>query len=165
MHRLTTAAVALVFATTTTAFAQHFAEILATDEQRNAIADTLEDLACELRTDTIVEWEENAGIFEVDDATCQFGQYDIKLDADFNIRSLTFDGPLDAMGAPAIMATAAEVEAIVRVLDSINCTINAEAGVEKETADMFELDDVECTTGQFDIKMDTFYTIMTMTRD
>ncbi|MCW5714430.1 MAG: hypothetical protein KIT43_07965 [Bauldia sp.] len=159
------AAIAAIALVATPVFAQHVAEIEATDEQRTLIDAAIGVFGCELREDTIVEWEEDAGIFEVDDTICAFGQYDIKLDADYNIRSLTFDGPIDAMGAPAIMATPAEIEAIAAVLSHLGCEINPEAGVEKETADMYELDDVACSNGQFDIKMDGFFTIMTMTRD
>jgi hypothetical protein len=164
MSRIAAAVTALALASTPV-LAQHLAEIAATDEQRTLIGAAIGVIGCELREDTIVEWEEDAGIFEVDDTICAFGQYDIKLDADYNIRSLTFDGPLDAEGAPAIVATEAEVAAIAAVLAPLGCAINAEAGVEKETADMYELDDVECSNGQFDIKMDGFFTIMTMTRD
>jgi hypothetical protein len=35
--------------------------------------------------------QEDSGIFEVDDAKCKDGQYDIKLDKDFKIISMTRD--------------------------------------------------------------------------
>jgi hypothetical protein len=34
---------------------------------------------------------EGSGYFEVDDAKCKNGQYDIKLDKDFNVTSMTRD--------------------------------------------------------------------------
>ena len=34
---------------------------------------------------------EGSGYFEVDDAKCKSGQYDIKLDKDFNVTSMTRD--------------------------------------------------------------------------
>jgi len=34
---------------------------------------------------------EGTGVYEVDDATCKDGQYDIKLDKDFNVLSMTRD--------------------------------------------------------------------------
>jgi hypothetical protein len=106
MSRFASAVAALALVSTPV-LAQHLAEIAATEEQRTLIGAAIGVIGCELREDTIVEWEEDAGIFEVDDTICAFGQYDIKLDADYNIRSLTFDGPLDAEGAPAIVATEA----------------------------------------------------------
>ncbi|MCC6735707.1 MAG: hypothetical protein IT534_06215 [Bauldia sp.] len=162
---IATAAATALIVGTAPVLAQHVAEIVATEEQRTAVAGALADISCNLRADTIVEWEEEAGLFEVDDAPCAFGQYDVKLNADYTIRSLTFDGPTDAAGAPPIMATPEELAALNDVLAGIGCAINAEAGVERETRDMYELDDVQCVAGQFDIKMDEFYTIITMTRD
>ncbi len=35
--------------------------------------------------------KEGSGLFEVDDAMCKIGQYDIKLDKDFTIKSMTRD--------------------------------------------------------------------------
>lgn len=35
--------------------------------------------------------KEASGIFEIDDANCKIGPYDIKLDKDFNIRDMSCD--------------------------------------------------------------------------
>lgn len=35
--------------------------------------------------------KEGSGLFEIDDASCKIGQYDIKLDKDFTIKSITRD--------------------------------------------------------------------------
>ena len=48
---------------------------------------TLEEIGCKA-----VEVEKEAdNLFEVDDAECTIGQYDIKLDGEFNIVSMTKD--------------------------------------------------------------------------
>ena len=35
--------------------------------------------------------KEPSGLFEIDDATCKIGQYDMKLDKDFNITLMSRD--------------------------------------------------------------------------
>lgn len=39
--------------------------------------------------------KETETLFELDDVACRAAQYDIKLDGDFNVISLTYDGPTD----------------------------------------------------------------------
>lgn len=59
------------------------------DEEAAKIADALKAWGCsggELEKET-----EGTGVFEVDDAKCAGGQYDIKLDAKFGVTSMTRD--------------------------------------------------------------------------
>ena len=62
-------------------------ETLASEAEVASVAETLAKIGCEASE---VE-KESATLFEVDDATCGIGQYDIKLDAAFNIISMTRD--------------------------------------------------------------------------
>lgn len=39
--------------------------------------------------------KETDNLFELDDAVCEAGQYDIKFDGTYKVTSMTFDGPLD----------------------------------------------------------------------
>lgn len=39
--------------------------------------------------------KETANLYELDDVACKAAQYDIKLDGEFNVISLTWDGPKD----------------------------------------------------------------------
>ncbi len=162
---LATGAVALA----TPALAQgHLAQDLAKPEDIAAITEALAGFGCELREGVPVEFEE-AGIFEVDDAACGpklNGQFDVKLGPSFNIISLTYDGPIDPPGAPVMAATPDEVATIAAVLAQLGCVISDEAGVEKETGILFELDDVDCSAkGQFDIKLNAEFVILSMTAD
>ena len=69
------------------AFAQIEKETMASDEEMTKVNVTLEEIGCKA-----VEVEKEAdNLFEVDDAECTIGQYDIKLDGEFNIVSMTKD--------------------------------------------------------------------------
>lgn len=60
-----------------------------TSAEAEKIKAALEGLGC---TDGKMEKEtEGSGCFEVDDAKCKDGQYDIKLDKDFKIIAMTHD--------------------------------------------------------------------------
>lgn len=69
------------------AFAQEEKEDMASAEEMTKVNVTLEKVGCKA-----IEVEKEADtLFEVDDAECTIGQYDIKLDGEFNIISLTKD--------------------------------------------------------------------------
>ncbi len=62
-------------------------EVIASEAEMTGVRATLEKIGC---TAEVIE-KENADLFEVDDASCAIGQYDVKLDADFSIISMTRD--------------------------------------------------------------------------
>ncbi len=61
---------------------------LAQDEDM-ASGDELARVGCQSGPEGVEE--ERADLFEVDDAQCEIGQYDIKLSGDFTITSMTLD--------------------------------------------------------------------------
>ncbi len=62
-------------------------ETLASPEEVAAVNAELAKIGCKAEE---VE-KENAGLFEIDDAECEIGQFDIKLNADYKILVLTSD--------------------------------------------------------------------------
>ena len=62
-------------------------ETMASEAETAGVNATLAKIGCEAEA---VE-KESPELFEVDDATCEIGQYDIKADADFSIVSMTRD--------------------------------------------------------------------------
>ena len=136
-------------------------EAVATAEEIAGVTAALAEIGCELGDATVEK--ESPDLFEVDDATCSMGQFDIKLDSTFMILSITNDGPIDP-AAVHVDATEAEVTAVTAALAALNCEIG-EGGVEKETATLFEVDDAVCEAGQFDIKLDGDFAVITLTRD
>jgi hypothetical protein len=62
-------------------------ETMASEAETASVNETLAKIGCEAQS---VE-KESADLFEVDDATCEIGQYDIKLDGEFVIISMTRD--------------------------------------------------------------------------
>lgn len=62
-------------------------ETLATEAEAASVRETLAMIGCEAE---VIE-KENEDLFEVDDAQCEVGQYDVKLDGDFSIISVTRD--------------------------------------------------------------------------
>lgn len=60
------------------------------------------------------------------------------------------------------MASPEEVAAINAELAKIGCKADE---IEKENANLFEIDDAECEIGQFDIKLNADYKILVMTSD
>lgn len=63
------------------------AETQATAEEAAKVKAAIAAIGCE--ADEVEK--ENSGLFEIDDAVCKIGQYDIKLDKDFTIKSMTRD--------------------------------------------------------------------------
>jgi hypothetical protein len=59
-------------------------------------------------------------------------------------------------------ASAEETARINDVIGQIGCKAEA---VEKESADLFEIDDAICAIGQYDIKLNAAYKITSMTLD
>ncbi|MEE2951158.1 MAG: hypothetical protein VYD57_07850 [Pseudomonadota bacterium] len=62
-------------------------EKLASPEEVQKVADALSKIGCEASQ---VE-KESDDLFEVDDATCEIGQYDIKLNGDYKIWVMSLD--------------------------------------------------------------------------
>ena len=62
------------------------------------------------------------------------------------------------------MASDQELASITEALAKIGCQPGPE-GVEKERADLFEVDDAECEIGQYDIELSGDFTITSMTLD
>lgn len=62
-------------------------EELASEEEAQAVMDSIARIGCEAEQ---VE-KESDDLFEIDDATCEIGQYDIKLDGAYDIVSMTKD--------------------------------------------------------------------------
>lgn len=62
-------------------------EELASEEEVQQVQETLSRIGCEA---TSVEKESN-DLFEIDDATCEIGQYDIKLNGEYKILVMSID--------------------------------------------------------------------------
>lgn len=62
-------------------------ETMASQEEAAKVNETLGKIGCKAGE---VE-KEASQLFEVDDAQCEIGQYDIKLDGEYNILSMTKD--------------------------------------------------------------------------
>lgn len=65
-------------------------EDMASAEETARVTEVLAKLGCKPDPESGVE-KERDDLFEVDDAQCEIGQYDIKLNADFVITSMTLD--------------------------------------------------------------------------
>ncbi|EAU42859.1 hypothetical protein FP2506_08456 [Fulvimarina pelagi HTCC2506] len=80
----------LFAAGSTMAFAQDgddTVEEMASEEETQMVQETLSKIGCEASS---VE-KESDNLFEVDDATCEIGQYDIKLDGEYRITVMSID--------------------------------------------------------------------------
>jgi len=66
-------------------------------------------------------------------------------------------------GALAADASKEEAEKVKAALAAWGCEAGAE--IEKETSGVFELDDVKCKEGQYDIKVDKDFKLLSLTRD
>jgi hypothetical protein len=140
-------------------------EAVATDAEIAGVTAAIAVFGCEVGPSPIEK--EGDDLFELDDAHCGTGQYDIKLDGAFTIVTMTYDGPLDpAAGGEGlqVQATAEEAAAVAEALEAIECEVG-ESPVEKEFDGLFEVDDAQCEIGQFDIKLDGEFNITVMTRD
>ena len=62
-------------------------EEMASPEEVSKVAETLSKIGC---TAPAVE-KESDSLYEIDDATCEIGQYDIKLNGDFKIIVMSID--------------------------------------------------------------------------
>ena len=60
------------------------------------------------------------------------------------------------------MASEAEAAKLAETLAKIGCKAGA---VEKESAELFEVDDAECAIGQYDVKLDGAFNIISITKD
>ena len=61
-------------------------------------------------------------------------------------------------------ASAEETTSVTAALEQVNCALG-EGEVEKESAELYEIDDAVCDAGQFDIKLNGAFEIVSMTRD
>lgn len=154
------AAAALLLTATSQVGAQQV-ETEATTAEVDGVTATLAMINC-APGEAAVE-KENDNLFEVDDAACETGQFDIKLDGTFAIIAVTNDGPVDPAATPTD-ATEAEITGVTEALAAIGCEVG-ESPVERETATLFEIDDAQCAIGQYDIKLDGAFAIISMTRD
>lgn len=73
-----------------------------------------------------------------------------------------------AMLAPAFAqdggeVSAEETEKVNAAIAELNCGPAGE--IEKETDDLFELDDVRCKAAQYDIKLDGAFNVISLTYD
>ena len=67
-------------------------EELASDDEVAKIAAEIAKFNCDVPDE--VE-KESETLFELDDAVCEAGQYDIKLDERFKVMVMSYDGPVD----------------------------------------------------------------------
>lgn len=84
MKKILVAAASLALLTTSA-----LADSKPSDEEAAKINDALKAWGCsggEMEKET-----EGTGVFEIDDAKCANGQYDIKLDANYGVTSMTRD--------------------------------------------------------------------------
>ncbi len=134
------------------AFAQ--VEQTASEEEAQSVRDSIARIGCEAGE---IE-KESENLYEIDDAPCEIGQYDIKLNGDFTIISMTYDGAAeDNVGEDADdrqdAAVSQEVKDRVTVmLADMQCEMDTD-NIEADDAG-YELDDVFCADGQYDIELD-----------
>lgn len=67
-----------------------------------------------------------------------------------------------AFAAGEQLASAGETAKVAEAIAKIGCKAEE---VEKESAKLFEVDDAQCEIGQYDIKLDDTYSIISITRD
>ncbi|MEM8575643.1 MAG: hypothetical protein AAGF48_13520 [Pseudomonadota bacterium] len=147
MVRHTLAAMALVLAVPA------LAETNASAEDLREINEELSDFNCGPVSSAELE---TSYLFEMDDVACAAHQYDIKIrkvDDAHIVVSMTYDGPLEGDSAPS----EAEVARITALLEEMQCEMDPD-DIERED-DGFELDDVYCTTGRYDIDLDANFEV------
>ena len=66
-----------------------FADEKVSDEEAKKIQDAIAAWGCS--GGEMEKESEGSGVYEIDDANCKTGQYDIKLDADMSLRSMSRD--------------------------------------------------------------------------
>ena len=101
------------------------------------------------------EAEKEEGGFEVEAAECEIGSYEIELDSEFKVLSLSLadDGDGDEE-SEASSEEAADLENdIMALLETMRCEMDPD-DIEVE-GDEIELDDVFCGGGQFDINLNS----------
>lgn len=118
--------------------------------------ETNEELA-DLNCGPVGEAEQETSYpFELDDVPCKAHQYNIKVrkvDGDHTVVSMTYDGPLEGDDRPSD----ADVAKITAMLAEMKCEMD-EDDIERD-GDGFELDDVFCADGQYDIDLDADFEI------
>ena len=123
--------------------------------ERKRVADALAKIGCKVE-----EVEKEGRGFEVDDARCDYGQYDIKLNGRYQITSMTRDAP---SGTDADRrASSDETRRVNEAIAKLGCRADE---VEKEDENLFEVDDARCDIGQYDIKLTGQFQIISITRD
>ncbi len=133
----------------------------ATEDEIASVVEAIGGIGCELGPSAVEK--ESDSLFEIDDAACGDNQYDIKLDGDFTIVSITYDGPVDDETIE-MEATEDELGQVNEAIAVFGCELG-ESPVEKESEMLFEIDDAQCEGGQYDIKLDGAFAVINMTRD
>lgn len=88
-----------------------------------------------------------------------------------NLKSVLCAAALACAVTPALAgdeqdkASAEDTAKVTAAIAKIGCKSNAEAGVEKERDDLYEVDDAQCEIGQYDIKLNADFTITSITLD
>lgn len=129
----------------------------ASADEADKVRDAISRVGCSAET---VE-KESDDLYEIDDAECEIGQYDIKLDGDFNIRAMIFDGPIDESGEE-VEASQEETEMVIKAIEEFGCDVDQ---VEKESGNLLEVDDAACGSAQYDFILDGNGTVLAMTYD
>ncbi len=129
------------------------AQEAAPDEEAARVRETIARIGCEAAR---VE-KESAELYEVDDATCEIGRYDIKLNGDYVITSMTWDGPAEAVErAAATPGDDVPQEAVTRItamMAELQCKLDTSA-IEAIPEGGYRLDGVACPDGRFEIELD-----------
>lgn len=132
------------------------------DQEISQVGIALDRAGC--RIGSVPVERERSGLYEVDDAICEFGQFDIKLDPEFAIVSMTSDGPQQDDGDAFEQASAEETDRVSEALDRFACSLEG-ASVEREGDALFEVDDVACEDGWYDVKLNGEFVVVSMTLD
>ena len=134
---------------------------LPTDREVGAVVNALDAVDCRLGAAPVDKVGND--LFIVDDAECDLGQYDIRLDGQFVITLMAYDGPVDAAGFD-IEVTAIERTRVADALALINCELGQQP-VEREADDIIEVRDVECDAGQYDVRLNAEFAIVAIALD
>lgn len=122
----------------------------------NASADELASVGVAigaLGCEAVAAEKEDSG-FEVAQADCKIGTYEIELDGDFTVLSMSRVEAEDETGDEIVAELSPEMEEkIMALLASMRCEMDPD-DIELD-GDAIELDDVFCGGGQFDINLDS----------
>ncbi len=82
-----------------------------------------------------------------------------------NLRAIAVAAAMAAVGSPALSGepTAEEIEKVLSVLEDMQCEMD-EDEIDKE-ADGYELDDVFCADGQYDMQLNAAFEVVSKTKE